>query len=322
MSKVRVGVVRGGPSSEYAISLKTGESVLKHLHREKYHSVDVLISPHGDWYMNGVRTDLSNIAHHVDVVWNALHGEFGEDGKVQRLFEFFHIPYTGSGVLPSALGMHKGLAKERFRDAQLSVPRGEVIEHGIRLEEAINQIFSDHGLPLIVKPISGGSSVSTRIARTLEELVHAVIDAGRSGDVLVEEVIAGKEATVCVIDSSVPDEHFVLFPIEIVPPDRSRFFDYDAKYSGRSQEICPGRFTLSTHSLLRELAIKAHCAIGARHYSRSDFMISPEGKIYILEINTLPGLTEESLIPKALRAGGVEFPEFLDHVIELALAGR
>ena len=322
MTKLRVGVVRGGPSSEYPISLKTGESVLRHLNTEKYRPVDVLISREGDWYMNGVRTDLPNIAHHVDVIWNAMHGSFGEDGKVQRLFDSFDIPYTGSGALASAIGMHKGLAKERFRGASLRVPEGEVIVEEDSLEDALLEIMEKLEFPMIVKPVSGGSSVATAIVRTFEELVGAVIEAGCYGDVLIEEVIEGKEATVCVVDSKASDEHFVLFPIEIVPPPHNDFFDYDAKYSGKSAEICPGRFSLAKHGELRELAIRAHRAINARHYSRSDFIIADDGTIYILEINTLPGLTEESLVPKALRAGGVEFPEFLDHVIELALSGR
>ncbi len=319
MSRTRVGVVRGGPSSEYVVSLRTGENVLRHLDREKYAPVDILITPRGDWFMDGVRTDLPNIAHHVDVFWNALHGSFGEDGKVQQLFESFQVPYTGSAVLPSAMGMHKDLAKERFREAGLLVPEGVVVEQGDVLDEVAAQIYFDRHLPLIVKPVSGGSSVATTIARTLDELYRALEEADKHGDILIEDFIEGKEATVCVVEGSEPGEHFVLFPIEIAPPDESDFFDFEAKYSGKSQEICPGRFPLATHATLRDLAIKAHESIGARHYSRSDFIVQPDGTITILEINTLPGLTKESLFPKALHKGGVELHEFLDHVIELSL---
>ena len=321
MTKIRVGVVRGGPSSEYAVSLKTGESVLHNLNTERYDPVDILISTHGDWYVNGVRTDLGAIAHQVDVVWNALHGTYGEDGKVQRLLESFNIPYTGSGVIPSALGMHKGLAKERFKEAGLLTPMGDVIASEGNVEETAFHLFRNRHLPVIVKPVAGGSSVATRIARTYEDLVAAIAQASRYGDVLVEEFIEGTEATCCVVDANTPREHFVLYPIEIVPPKSKDFFDYDAKYSGESEEFCPGRFTPETDAALREFAQKAHDAIGARHYSRSDFIISPRG-IYVLEINTLPGLTETSLFPKALRAGGVELSEFLDHVITLSLSGK
>ncbi len=320
MSRIRVGVVRGGPSPEYVVSLKTGESVLRHIDTSKYAPVDILVTPRGDWYMNGVRTDLSNIQDHVDVVWNAMHGKFGEDGKVQQHFEALRIPYTGSGVMASAVGMHKQLAKERFIEAGLSVPKGEVITGSENMFEVAFDLFRNRHMPVIVKPVSGGSSVATRVVRSYDELRDALVEAAQHGDVLVEDFIPGKEATVCVIDSTVPGESFVLYPIEIVPPSAHDIFDYDAKYSGESEEICPGRFPLATHSKLRELAVRAHNAIGARHYSRADFIIADDD-IYLLEINTLPGLTENSLLPKALRAGNVPFEDFIDHVITLALDG-
>lgn len=321
MSHIRVGVVRGGPSSEYVVSLKTGESVLRNLNREKYTPVDILVTPRGDWYMNGVRTDLANINHHVDVVWNAMHGKFGEDGKVQQHFEALQIPYTGSGVMASAVGMHKQLAKDRFVEAGLKVPRGEVIRADENMFEVAFDLFRNRHMPVIVKPVSGGSSVATKVVRTYNELRIALVEAAQYGDILVEDFIPGKEATVCVIESSVPGESFVLYPIEIVPPASHDIFDYDVKYSGETEEICPGRFTLSVHSQLRELALKAHHAIGARHYSRSDFIVGDDG-IYLLEINTLPGLTENSLLPKALKAGKVEFSDFIDHIISLALTAK
>jgi D-alanine-D-alanine ligase len=318
MSRIRVGVVRGGPSSEYEISLKTGENVLRALPTSRYVPIDILLSKNGEWFMGGLPTDLGHIAVHVDVVWNALHGEFGEDGKVQQLFEQFGIPYTGSTSLSSAIGMHKGLAKERFSDVGMLVPAGDVVTGEMSGGRSALVYLRDKPYPFIVKPVTGGSSVATAIVHNDEELERAIAAALPFGDALVEEVIKGKEATVCVIDGGTLGEHFVLFPIEIVPPSTKEVFDYEAKYSGISEEICPGRFPLMTHSELRDLAVKAHKSVGARHYSRTDFIISEKG-IYVLEINTLPGLTSESLVPKALRAGGVEFHEFLDHIIGLTL---
>ncbi len=319
MQKIRVGVVRGGPSSEYEVSLKTGENVLRALRGDRYLPIDILLTKNGEWYMNGTQTDLGHIATHVDVVWNALHGTFGEDGKVQKLFEHFGIPYTGSASLASAVGMHKGLAKDRFEKEGLLVPLGDVVWGGQSgSARASFPQLSQRPFPFIVKPVTGGSSVATAIVHNDTELAEALLAAAEFGDVLVEEVIRGKEATVCVVDGWSDGEYFVLFPIEIVPPSSKEVFDYEAKYSGISEEICPGRFTLSVHADLRDLAVKAHRAIGARHYSRTDFIISDKG-IYVLEINTLPGLTSESLVPKALRAGGVEFHEFLDHIIGLTL---
>jgi D-alanine--D-alanine ligase len=276
-----------------------------------------LLTKNIEWYMGGNPVGLGDIAHHVDIIWNALHGTFGEDGKVQRLFEQFAIPYTGSGVLPSALGMHKVLSKERFREAGILTPKHETIDANDEPGRAAVEIIQKMSFPLVVKPMTGGSSVATNMARTLDELRRAIHAAVQYGDVLVEEAIEGQEATVAVIDTG-SGEQIVLFPIEIVPKNEKRFFDYDAKYSGATDEICPGRFTLGTHAMLRDLATAAHRAIGAKHYSRSDFIIAPNG-IYALEINTLPGLTEESLLPKALKASGVEFSEFLDHVIGLAM---
>ncbi len=321
MQKIRVGVVRGGPSSEYEVSLKTGDNVLRNLDRNKYIPIDLLLTKSGEWFMNGVQTEFASVSPHVDVIWNALHGTYGEDGKIQQLFEQFGVPYTGSTSLPSAIGMHKGLAKERFVENGLLVPRGEIVMEGANVADAAFEIYCNRGMPLIVKPVNGGSSIATAIVHNLLELAAAIGQAAQFGDVLVEDVISGKEATVCVIDGGGSGQHFVLYPIEIVTQSSKVFFDYEAKYEGGTEEICPGRFTLGTHGTLRDLAVLAHSAIGARHYSRTDFIISDDG-IYVLEINTLPGLTTESLVPKALRAGGVEFQDFLDHVIGLALSNK
>ncbi len=322
MSRKRVGVIRGGPSSEYVVSIKTGANVLSQLDKEKYIPIDILITPRGDWFMDGVRTDPSSASHHVDVFFNALHGEFGEDGKIQQLFRTLNIPHTGSSVIPSVMGMHKGLAKERFADVGIHTPKGEVVAKGDIGVDTVFRLFRNQHMPVIVKPVSGGSSVATKIVSTFDELTSAIEEASAYGDVLVEEYIKGKEATVCVVDSMTPGEHFVLHPIEIALAKENAIFDYDAKYSGSTLEICPGNFTLGTQATLRDLARKAHQAIGAEHYSRSDFIVTPDGKIYILEINTQPGLTADSLLPKALKAGNITFPHFLDHVIGLALSRK
>lgn len=320
-SQIRVGVVRGGPSHEYPVSLSTGEHVLRRLPRDKYLPVDILLTKKGEWYMNGLQSDLATVAHHVDVVWNALHGAFGEDGKVQQQFESFGIPYTGSGVVASAVGMHKDLAKARFTEAGLLTPRGDLICADDVFGEVAAQIAHMGGLPVVVKPVSGGSSIGASIVRTKEELEQALLLASTYGDMLVEELIEGREATCSVIDAGTAGEHIVLCPIEIIPEGAKKLFDYDAKYAGASEEIIPGRFTLLTLGDIRNLAAKAHRAVGARHYSRSDFIVSPKG-IYILEINTLPGLTEQSLTPKALAAADMEFPDFLDHILTLALSAK
>lgn len=318
MQKLRVGVVRGGPSSEYDVSLRSGATVLKHLSPEKYHPIDILLTRKGEWIVDGLMTDLSAIAHKVDIIWNALHGEFGEDGKVQQQFESFGIPYTGSGPLPSAIAMHKGLTKDRFRELDILTPHGVVIEEDEDVGEAVFRVFRNYAMPVIVKPVSAGSSVGVSLAHNYEELLTSVERAKEWGSVLVEELIHGREATCAVIDSGDGSVH-ALHPIEIVPAKEKLFFDYEAKYEGKSKEICPGNFTPAESAELRTLAARIHAGLGLRHYSRSDFIVSPRG-IYALEVNTLPGMTDASLVPLALKTSGVEISEFIDHIIGLTLA--
>lgn len=326
MHKLRVGVLRGGISPEYDVSLKTGQAVLGALPEEKYIPVDMLVTRNGEWHANGIPTTLEKVARKVDVVWNALHGYYGEDGKVQQELESFKIPYTGSNALASALGMHKHFSRERFQSAGLSIARGRFFEgKALALGEygtasAISfQIFREIHPPWIVKPVRGGSSLGIIIARSFPELEEAILSASHTvQDILIEEFLKGEEATCGVIDGFRGEESYATLPTEIIPPEASEFFDYDAKYSGKSQEICPGNFSREESRELQDLARRAHRSVGARHYSRSDFIITPRG-IYILEINTLPGLTGESLLPKSLRAVGSSLSEFLDHVIGLAI---
>lgn len=316
-AKLRVGVLRGGPSSEYAVSLKTGQSVLDHLPDDKYHPVDLFISKNGDWHFRGRPILPAAITDHVDVVWNALHGQFGEDGKVQHILGNLGVPYTGSGVFPSALGMHKPSAREQFSRAGMNVPRGTVVTGDDNVPERLS------GIPLgkeyVVKPATGGSSVATRIVEAYPGLFDAVAEALEYGDALIEERVKGREATVGIVDDG-DGGVFALPPVEIVPP-AGRFFDYEVKYNGATEEICPGRFSDSVTGELRRQAACAHQSLGLRHYSRTDFIVTDDD-IYVLEVNTLPGLTTESLLPKALRAAGVALPEFFDHVLALTVAER
>lgn len=328
MEKIRVGVLRGGISPEYDVSLKTGDSVLRHLPEHKYHTVDLLMTKDGTLHANGLPTDLSKISRKVDVVFNALHGEYGEDGKAQRFFESFGIPFTGSASLPSSLGMNKVLSKEIFRKAGLLTPSYFSVSHKRLLEEMEDEdtfqflVFEILGvlpLPMIAKPVSGGSSVGTYIIENANELVDALTQLSETGwDILFEEFIKGREATCGIIDSFRGQETYSLLPVEIRPASDKTFFDYDAKYGGGTQEIIPGNFSREQSVGIQNMAREAHKALRLRHYSRSDFMVTPEG-IYILEVNTLPGLTGESLLPKSLHAIGSSLPEFLDHIVQLAL---
>jgi len=322
--------MRGGISPEYDVSLKTGGAVLKNLPKEKYHPVDVLLTKDGTWHIGGLPTDLPKLSKKVDVVFNALHGEYGEDGKVGRLLEHFNIPYTGSRSMPSAISMNKELSKKAFRKAGLRTPKHATIE-SCRIAEAMKKphlfqelifdILERVPTPLVVKPVSGGSSVGVFIIDTERDLPGVLQTVAESGwNLMFEEFIAGKEATCGVVENFRGEKIYSLLPIEIRPFTENKFFDYEAKYGGKSEEIIPGNFSKKESQVLQNMAKLAHQSLGLRHYSRSDFIVTPKG-IYILEVNTLPGLTEQSLIPKSLQAVGSSLPEFLDHIIGLAMRG-
>ena len=325
MNSIRVGVLRGGPSLEHEVSLKTGETVLRNL-SAKYSAKDIFISKEGEWHLDGKPAHHDRIFRQIDVVFNALHGEYGEDGKVQQLLEAFGVPYTGSGVITSALGMNKILARQAFKSAGLKVPFGFELVLEKELAETAKDIFKKMPPPWVIKYPSGGSSVGVSIARNFDDL-EGVLEkvSSFSSKILVEEYIRGREATCGVIDEFRNQKHYALPIVEIIPPAQSGFFSYDAKYGGQTRELCPSNFDMSTKRAIETMAITAHNAIGGRHYSRSDFIVSKKSLpadrqgIYILEINTLPGLTAESLLPKALNAVGSSHKELLEHLINLAL---
>lgn len=320
MAKKKVGVVRGGRGGEYDVSLKTGANVLKNMPKQ-YEGIDVLLTKDGTLHIHGAPVTLEELMHSVDVVWNALHGEYGEDGQFQRELNRAGILYTGSDAIPSALSMDKTRAKEVLTTAGIKMPAHIVLEKdGTAPEKLALELFRTFPQPSVVKPLANGSSVGVSLARTHQELARALVRAfAVSPVVIVEEYISGKEATVGVIDQYRGESLYALPPVEIRLPADKELFDYEAKYTGIADEIAPGNFSQKEKDELLDIARTAHAALGLRHYSRSDMIVSPRG-IYFLEVNTLPGLTEHSLLPKALSSVGSNLPEFLDHVILLALA--
>jgi len=314
--------MRGGISDEYRVSLKTGGSVIKNIPQDKYRIIDVLITKDGEWHIGGVPTTLEKLSKNVDVIFNALHGEYGEDGKVQRELEQFSIPYTGSNTFASAIAMNKALAKYYFKQAGLKTPECAVVKDTDDIDSVVHRVIKKFGGPYVVKPMSSGSSVGISIAKDLNSLKKALKHSlDYQPMALVEEYIDGREITCGVIDSMVGGDIYPTHPVEIVTPEQSEFFDYEVKYNGDTLEVCPANLFPSTTKRIQEHASRAHKALGMKHYSRSDFILSKRG-LYILETNSLPGLTKESLFPKALKSAGLEFPEFLDYVLTLALERR
>jgi len=318
---IRAGVLRGGPSSEYHVSLETGKMVLANLPL-RYRPVDILISRNGAWHENGLPKTPEKIFRSVDVVFNALHGQFGEDGTVQALMDRHHVRYTGSGRVPSALAMQKHLARERFAKAGIAVPRTIVVHGNENAEEAARRAVRSLHPPWIVKPAAAGSSVGLAKIGMPSALANAIATAREHGSiVLVEEYIRGRELTCGVLEQFRNERHYALPAVEIVPKNPERLFDFSAKYDGKTREICPAALDPRTKTAVAALAKKAHELLGCRAYSRSDTMLTPAGKLYLLEINTLPGLTGESLFPKETTAIGLSFPKLVDHLLQLALLG-
>jgi len=317
-----VAVLRGGMGSEHDISLKTGSNVLQHLTKnfsDTYKPKDIFIDKQGTWHVRGIPMSPDRALSGVDVVFNALHGEYGEDGTVQRLLERVHIPYTGSATYASSVAMNKTLTKNSLASAGFTVPFGITLSVSDSLEQDIVHAFRNFPQPSVIKPLSAGSSVGVTLARNFFEFERGIKTAFQYGSaVLIEEYIQGKEATAGIVDHLRDQQYYRLPPVEIIAPRDIGFFSYDVKYSPSTIEQCPGSFSMSEISKLQELAETAHTTLGLRHYSRSDFIVSPRG-VYFLETNTLPGLTDQSLLPKSLAAVGVSVPEFIDHIIRLAL---
>ena len=320
----RVGVLRGGPSNEYEVSLNSGAAVLdvlKNHFSDKYEPLDVFIDKQGIWHIDGLEVDPKDTAHRFDVAFNALHGTYGEDGKVQAFLEVHGIPFTGSGSLGSAVGMNKVLSKKVFKDHGIKSPYArEISSASIQsdVKTVVGGLFESFLMPAVVKPTASGSSVGVSVVKYYDELPEALKSASAHSDsVMIEEFIPGIEATCGVIEGFRGHELYALPPIEIRP--LTGFFDFEAKYQGKSEEIVPATFSDKLKIAIEALAQRIHRALGLRHYSRSDFIIHPRRGIYVLEVNTLPGLTGESLMPKALRAVGSDTRELVDHVIQLAI---
>lgn len=318
--KIRVGVLRGGLNHEYDNSLTTGGAVISHLMQafpHKYKIVDLLITEDGTWHMNGVPATLEKIHQNVDVVFNALHGYYGEDGKVQQILEHFKIPYTGSGIVPSAVGMNKILTKEYLAEHGFKTPRhekivcpiGEFSERELKefAHTEAHRIFGEFPAPWILKPVSGSSSFGIILARTFTELEDAIFNLVSMGDdSMVEEFIKGREAVGGVVENFRGQSLYSFLPIEIKKDATNPI----------------GRLSKEESGHLQELAKTAHEKIGFRHYSYSDFIIHPEKGVYMLEANSHPKMGGDSLLPHFLDAVGATVPEFLDHVISLALENK
>ncbi|HEY3375528.1 MAG TPA: D-alanine--D-alanine ligase [Candidatus Aquicultor sp.] len=310
MSK-KVAVLMGGRSAEREISLLTGEQIYNALILKGYDTVKVELNE---------RVGQTLLALKPAVVFIALHGRFGEDGTVQGMLEILDLPYTGSGVLASAIGINKAISKRIFESAGITTPRFSVIsKQAYSLStDMLTEAMREVGLPVVVKPVCEGSTIGMSIVDNEGELAGAIETAFLYDDeVVLEQFVTGTEITVGILGN----EPQALPTLEV--ETTTGFYDYKTKYTaGLSKHIIPARIPEEQQQQAQEMAIKAHNAIGCRGFSRVDIIVGGDGTPYVLEINTIPGMTNLSLFPDAARAGGYEFPELVSYIVELALDGR
>jgi D-alanine-D-alanine ligase len=305
MSKLQVAVLRGGPSRDYLASIQSGTSVLRHI-PEKYQAHDIFISKDGIWHRNGAERTPDRALQHIDVAVNALHGDYGEDGKVQKLLGNFNIPYTGSDALSSAISMNKILSKNNFDSYNIKTPYHVAVKKDDDRQEISKYVFNHFLLPFVVKPASGSFEAGLSIVKSFNDLPQALEHAFSISDTaLIEEYVRGREATCGVIDKFRGESLYTLLPVEI---DRK---------TGR--ETIPGNFTPEEKQEIFRIARLTHQALNMRHYSHIDMILTPRRGIYVLEANSLPSLAEGSRFPQSLEAIGSNIGQFLDHLISTAL---
>lgn len=313
LSPCSVAVLMGGTSAERAVSLNTGSQVAGALEKRGHRVTCFDTADLG--FIERLR------AGTFDVAFISVHGRGGEDGTIQGLLEILGVPYVGSGVLASALAMDKVASKAIFQDAGLKTPASVALRSGAEYDTAL--IAAELGSKVVVKPVREGSSVGMSIVHQESELGPAIELAFHHDNVvLIEAFVAGAEVTVGVIGN---DNLMALPTLEVVP--EHEFYDYESKYlPGMSRHLVPAELAVMPedardHARIecQRVAIAAHRALGCRGMSRADVIVTPEGEVYLLEVNTIPGMTSTSLLPDAARAAGIEFHELCERLVELAL---
>lgn len=309
LTRSKIGVLMGGQSSEREVSLKTGEAVHRSLVRSGYDAVPIDVGP-------GLSRTLEKQG--IEIGFLALHGPGGEDGAIQGFLETLGIPYTGSGVRASALGMHKVVTKTELAAQGIPVPKGTVVLRGTAPSLGRFLATCSLKLPVVVKPASQGSTIGVTIVRRPSQWKEALRVAHRyDEEAMVETFIPGHEVTVSILGGA--DGAVTGLPaVEIVAPDG--FYDFSAKYEkGRTQYLCPAPLPAALTRQIRQLAIRTYQALGCSGAARVDFRITPKGKPFVLEINTVPGMTETSLLPMAAGKAGLSYDALTERILQSAL---
>lgn len=304
---LKIALLAGGTSSEREVSLKGASAVKKALENlgHKYEFFD----PAKDL------PKLAQRAKEFDCAFLVVHGPGGEDGTLQGFLDSIGLPYQGAGVLGSALAMHKGISKKLYKLAGLKIPEGKTISKGTSFEQ-IKEYAQKLSFPLVIKPATQGSSVGLSIVKSEKNLKEAVDKAFNIDDeIIIEKYLKGREITVGILDDKP-------LPVVEIIPKVSEIFDYKTKYTpGLAEEVCPAQLSKALTQKAQEYGLIAHRALKLRHYSRTDMIVVGK-EIYVLETNTIPGMTETSLLPLAAKVAGYSFEELIQKLLELALKDK
>ncbi|MBZ9688949.1 D-alanine--D-alanine ligase [Clostridium estertheticum] len=296
---MQVGVIMGGISAEKEVSVNTGKQIIENLNKDKYEIVPILINNKYD-FIDSVKS--------IQFVFIALHGKFGEDGRIQAILESLGVPYSGCGVLASALCMDKNLSKKLFASEGIKTPKWIIVKDENKIDYSI---IDNIGYPIIVKPNSGGSSIGTIIAYSREEVKDGVCEALKyDNEIVIEEYIKGEEITCPILNGEV-------LPVISINP-KSEFFNYSSKYDNGGAEEKIIELPIAIREKVEQISLKCWNTFKLKVYARIDMIIKDE-EVYVLEINTLPGMTENSLFPKSANAYGLNFSQLLDKIIQYSL---
>ncbi|MFA6256865.1 MAG: D-alanine--D-alanine ligase [Candidatus Paceibacterota bacterium] len=336
--RLKIGVLFGGKSAEHEVSLQSAQNVIVSLDKNKYEVIPIGITKEGKWLLSNTSNYLLNannpkliklnnsnrkivplndevrIKEKIDVIFPVMHGPFGEDGSMQGLLKLAGVPFVGAGVLGSAVGMDKDVMKRLLRDARL--PVGEFVALKFGEKVSFGKIKKLLGLPVFVKPANMGSSVGVSKARNEKEFAKAVSEAFKyDTKIIIEKFINGREIECAVLGNDTP---VASVPGEIIA--NQEFYSYDAKYidQGSVAEI-PAKLDKKTEKKIRELAVQTFKALNCEGMGRVDFFLTKTGKVYVNEINTIPGFTDISMYPKLWEASGIPQSKLLDILINLAL---
>ncbi|MEI6042397.1 MAG: ATP-grasp domain-containing protein [bacterium] len=345
--KTTVGVLRGGPSQEYDISLTTGKHILNLLKKEplceEYNAVDIFVDRDGVWHISGAPVSPEEAVSRVDVLFNAMHGAYGGDGRLQSVLDSFAKPYTGTKGLGSAMALNKALAKENFKNLGIKSPFYK--EVNIKLDEDVepvaHDLFKSFPMPVIIKPRSSGSSLGISIAHNFTELMKALEHTrGFSEEIVVEEYLTGKEIISGFIEDFRGQDLYNTVPVQVRHEKTSTsgvlnndgelsnigtgtgHFDWASKTSGIYNYEAPAMITEEEKGIIENAMRSVKESFNLRHYGTFDFLIHPKRGVYLLEVNTQPSLQEEATLFKSLGSVGVKAHEFLGHVLKLAMGKK